>query len=84
MLRPILLIEIQKSNNRTSKPPQSRSLISKMARLIAEKRLERQARIAHPPPSLTVTPTNETNSGGPDSPQVANYFSVHLSTCLHK
>ena len=71
MFRPILLIEIQKSNNGISKPPQSRSLISKLARLIAEKRLETQAVIAHHPPSSTVTPTNETNSGGVDLPHVA-------------
>ena len=48
------------------------ALVSNLARLIAEKRVEGQPGIAQPPPSSTVTGANATKSRRPESPQVAN------------
>ena len=56
-------------------PSEPNAPVSNLARLIAEKRVEKQAGIAQQLPSSTVTPANVTNSRRPESPQVANRVS---------
>ena len=58
-------------------PSEPNAPVSNLARLIAEKRVERQAGIAQQLQSSTVTPANVTNSRRPESPQVANTVSKY-------
>ena len=61
--------------SKTAVPSEPSAPVSKLARFIGEKRVERQAGIAQQLPSSTVTPANGTNSRQTESPQVANTVS---------
>ena len=65
-----LSVQTQRAVPSEPSPP-----VSNLARLIAEKKEERQAGIAEPPPSSTVTPASVTNSRQSESLQVANTVS---------
>ena len=78
----IAILEVPQKNqlpaqSQRAVPSEPSAPVSNLARLIAEKRVERQAGIAQPPPSSTVTPASVTNSRRPESPQFAYTVSLY-------